>query len=194
MPCDVPIAAQMAARRPVVLRPDRADQRLRALAAVQVAVVDPLRQGPQLRHGLGDHRRDGLQGQLEGEAGGVLGHRPAEGDQLVGVDEGEGAGERVDAAAAGPEARQVDGRDLFGPHRGAEIEVAQGPVSGGLALEGRRASGVDRRAAPEIGHFREHVRPGGADRYRHGHDQRGRQRGADSALLHINSHGRAPGR
>ena len=44
--------------------------------------------------------RDGLQCQLEGEAGGVLGDRPAERDQLVGVDEGEGAGERVDPAAA----------------------------------------------------------------------------------------------
>ena len=144
-------------RRPVVLRPERADQRLGGLAGVEVLAVDPLRERAELGHGLGDHRRDGLQRQLEGEAGGVLRHGAGEGDQLVRVDEGEGARKRVDAAAAGAEARQVDGRDLLGTHRRPEIEIAQRPVARSLAAEGARAGDVHRRALPEAVHLREHV-------------------------------------
>ena len=170
----------------VVLRPDRADQRLRGLAAVEIAVVDPLRERPEFGHGFRYDGRDGLQGQLEGEAGGVLGDGAAEGDQLVRVDEGEGAGERVDAAAAGAEARQVDGRDLFGPHRRAEIEVAEGPVARRLALERRRAGGVDRRALPEAVHLRQHVTMGGRG------EQQCTGRSANRTPSPINSHGPAP--
>ena len=99
-------------RRPVVLRPERADQRLGGLARVEVLAVDPLRQRPELRHGLGDHRRDRLQGKLEGEPDRVLGDRAGERHKLVGVDERKGPGEGVDAAAARPEggqARRGDG-------------------------------------------------------------------------------------
>ena len=176
-------------RRPVVLRPHRADQGLGSLAAVQIAVVDPLRQRPQLGHGFRYNGRDGLQRELEGEAGGVLCDRPAEGDQLVGVDEGESAREGIDAAAAGPEARQVHRRDLLRAHGSADIEVAEGPVARRLALERRRAGGVDRRAAPEVRHFGEDTGMG-----RSRAEQCDRQCRAHRAFSRINSHGQAPGR
>ena len=147
--------------RPVVLRPDGADESLGRLAGVQVLVVHPLGERSQLRHGLGDHGRDGLECEFEGEARCVLGDGAGEGDHLVGIDERERACERVDAAAAGAVGGQAHRGDGFGAHRRSQVEVAERPVARGLSVESGGSGGVHRGAPPEVLHLGHHVRARG---------------------------------
>ena len=122
--------------------------------------------------------------------GGVLGDGAGEGDELVGVDEGEGAREGVDAAAARAEVRQAHRRNRLRAHGRAEIEIPQRPVPRRLAVEGGGSGGVDRRAPPEVVHLREDVRMCGK-----GERERCGQRDAPNRVPPpLNSHGRAPGR
>src|SRR3546814_14865159 len=100
-------------------------------------------------------RSDAVDCELEGKADGVIRDRLQVGDEFRHVDEGEGAREDVDAAAASTDFRKLDvgGIDALlrepGPY-GAERVIARG-----LALIGRRPGSISRRAhiVEEVAHI-----------------------------------------
>ena len=91
----------------VGLAPQSADEVLRGLAAVHVELVHLLRLLRDLLDGRGNLRTDRLDRELEGEAERIVRRRLEHGDDLVGIDERERAGEDINAAAPGLDRRQL---------------------------------------------------------------------------------------
>ncbi len=89
----------------VALGPDPAHQTLRHLAGVDVEVVHQLGLLGKLLHDLRALGADSVDREAEGEPDRVVGHRLHHRHDLAGIDEAEGPGEDIDAAAAGACAR-----------------------------------------------------------------------------------------
>ncbi len=130
----------------IALGPDSADQALRHLAAVDVELVHELRLLAELLHDLRAFGADRVDREAEGEADRVVGDGFQHRDDLARVDEAEGAGEDVDAAAAGPRARQLQIGDVGRLLRKARPDIAEAVIARRLALERGRTGDVGRTA------------------------------------------------
>jgi hypothetical protein len=94
-----------------------------------------------------DLRGDGVDREVEDKGQRAIGRGLHGGDDLVGVDEEKAAGENVDAAAAGLDARHLERAQLVGRLRGeADPEVAARIIAALLPIIGDRASGIGRPA------------------------------------------------
>jgi hypothetical protein len=171
------IAADGAAdmrRGGLVARPDRADEQLRGLAAVDIGAVDL----PGERAELGDHLlhrgRHRFERQFEGKAGGVLHDRLHQRDQLLGVQERERAAENVDPAAARIDRGQLDIGQLGGTRPGPDIERAKRRIARPLTVTGIGLRDIDPAAGafPEIRQIV--AQPARSRRARQGQGQRDR--------------------
>jgi hypothetical protein len=144
-----------ALHRIVVFADEAVDQRLRGLAGVDVHGVDLVHLVLQLGQQLVDVGRDRLQGQLEGVADGVGADVLQQRDELLLVDEGERPAVEIDAAAAGPQARQLGVDERVVAPRRAHHEAAAGVEVHRLATEGAGRGDIAQR--PQVVEHRLHL-------------------------------------